>query len=293
MVSEARRPHVGLATCAEFADLHEDDRPLLELLRQRGVTARPAVWDDPALDWRSFDLVVVRSTWDYPPRLPELLAWAGSLTRVLNPLPMLAWNANKRYLRDLAAAGVPVVPTRFAGEADTFEPPAGRFVVKPAVSCSSKDTASYSPSQTDEARGHVRRLQREGRVAMVQPYLVEVEEQGEFCLVFLGGKYSHAVRRGAMLTHGRPTVGGLAPPEAVRPHEATPEQLTLAEGALRSVPGDASRLLYARVDLVPSREHGLMVLELELFEPSLFLAYGAGSSERLADLIASAATLSR
>ena len=38
----------------------------IEALAARGVDASPAVWDDDGVDWAHFDLVVVRSTWDYP-----------------------------------------------------------------------------------------------------------------------------------------------------------------------------------------------------------------------------------
>jgi hypothetical protein len=283
MSSEAGAPAVGLATCADYPTLDGDGRRLLRLLRDRGVPARPAVWDDPAVDWASFRLVVVRSTWDYPGKLRDFLAWAGRLPRVLNPCPVLRWNADKRYLADLAAAGLPVVPTRFLGPADAFEPPAGRFVVKPSVSCGCRDTARYGPGQAGEAREHVRRLHGQGRTAVVQPYLGGVEEHGEWGLVFLGGRYSHAVRRGALLAGGRP-----AGREDVRPHEATAGQRSLAERALAAVPG-GSPPLYGRVDLLPDGGHGLAVLEVEVLEPSLFLGHGVGCNERLADLIASAA----
>jgi glutathione synthase/RimK-type ligase-like ATP-grasp enzyme len=271
-------PAVALATCAAFPDLEADDRRLVGLLRERGVPAQPAVWDDPAVDWPSFRLVVVRSTWDYPSKPEQFLTWAARLPRVLNPSPVLRWNADKRYLLDLAAA-VPVVPTRFIGPGDAFELPAGPLVVKPAISCGGRDTARYNGGH--RAGEHIRRLQAEGRTAMLQPYLAEVEQQGEVDLVFLGGRYSHAVRRGALLAGGKKNTG-----EGVRPYEATAEQLALAEKALGLVPGDPS-LLYARVDLLPSAA-GPVLLELELLEPSLFLGYAAGSGERLADLIAAA-----
>ena len=106
---------IGVATAAEVADLDDEGRLFLSALRERGLTAEPAVWDAD-LDWSSYDVVVVRSTWDYAERLSEFLAWAdraGAETLLLNSADVLRWNTDKRYLADLATAGVPVVPTTF------------------------------------------------------------------------------------------------------------------------------------------------------------------------------------
>ena len=98
---------VALATCAEIPDLEPDDRLLLPALAAQGIEGVPAVWDDEAVEWGAFELVLVRSTWDYAERRDEFLAWAGSLALVENPVPLLEWNTDKRYLEQLAAAGVP------------------------------------------------------------------------------------------------------------------------------------------------------------------------------------------
>lgn len=103
---------VALVTCAEYDQLHEDDRTVIEPLARRGITAVPAVWDDPDVDWGRFDLSIIRSTWDYSSRRDAFLAWAASLPAVANPVDVLAWNTDKRYLADLADFGVPVVETR-------------------------------------------------------------------------------------------------------------------------------------------------------------------------------------
>jgi hypothetical protein len=106
-------PAVAIATCAAVAGVEMEDLLLIEALRRKGINAVHAIWNDPAVDWLSFSLVVIRSTWDYPDFHAEFLAWAGKLRRVLNPLPILRWNTDKRYLNDLGSAGLPVIPTRF------------------------------------------------------------------------------------------------------------------------------------------------------------------------------------
>ena len=97
---------VALATCRGFPALWDDDVPLRTGLERRGVEVAVPVWDDPEVDWGAFDLVVLRSTWDYSPRRDAFVAWAQSVPRLLNRADVVAWNTDKRYLRELAAAGV-------------------------------------------------------------------------------------------------------------------------------------------------------------------------------------------
>jgi glutathione synthase/RimK-type ligase-like ATP-grasp enzyme len=274
---------VALATCAEVAGGDEDTPALVEALASHGIEATPAVWDDVTTSWSSFELVVVRSTWDYAERRDAFLAWAAGLPRVLNELDVLRWNTDKRYLRELERAGVPVVPTRFLEPGERLEAPAGPFVVKPAVSAGSRHSARYEPGQSAEA--HVARLHAMGRTVMVQPYLEGVDAEGETALVYLGGRYSHAVRKAPLLRPGQPPGDDLYLEEHIEPPEPTPTQRALADGALRAAP--SKTLLLGRVDLVPGPD-GPLVLEVELTEPSLFLGYAPGATERFADAIADA-----
>jgi glutathione synthase/RimK-type ligase-like ATP-grasp enzyme len=286
--SEPPSAPVAIATCAEVVGRESDDLRVIEALRRRGAAAVHAVWDDPEVDWPSFALVVIRSTWDYPERRDEFLAWAKELRRVLNPWPILRWNTDKRYLDDLARAGLPVIPTRFLEPDDAFEPPPPPFVVKPAVSCAARETARYEGGDGAKDRSHVRRLQARGRTVMVQPYLSAIEAKGEVAVLFLGGSYSHSIRRSALLKHRGLREEGPAQSLHVRAHEAMPEELALSEQVMRHIPGGSSGLLYGRVDLVPGPEGKPLILEVELSEPSLFLDFSKGGDERLADCIVSA-----
>jgi glutathione synthase/RimK-type ligase-like ATP-grasp enzyme len=277
-----------IATCSNFAGVERDDLQVIESLRGNGIKAVQAVWDDPEVDWQSFALVVIRSTWDYPDRRDEFLAWAGRLRRVLNPWRILRWNTDKRYLDDLARVGLPVIPTRFLEPEDVFEPPSPPFVVKPTVSCGAKDTARYDAGDEAAARDHVLRLQARGRTVMVQPYLSDVETKGEVAVLNIGGVYSHSIRRDALLKRPGSAKEGAAISVNVWAYEATPEERFLAAQVLSQVPGNSSDLLYGRVDLIPGPNGDPMILEVELTEPSLFLDFSAGGVERLADGIASA-----
>ncbi len=270
---------VALATCAAVAGREKDDLQVIQTLRQRGVDAVHVCWDDPAVDWATFGLVVVRSTWDYARRRAQFLNWAEKLPRVLNSADLLRWNTDKHYLQELARAGLPVIPTSFLEPGDRWAPPTTPFVIKPAISCSAQDTASYRLDDWTAASLHVRRLHEEGRTAMLQPLLPEVGQEGEINLVFLAGTFSHAIRRWTVPRDKGSAQDGSLDIEA---HAATPAELALAEAALQAVPGGPAKLLYARVDLVSGLQGEWHILEVELTEPALFLQFSQDGADKLA-----------
>ncbi len=283
------RGRVALATCAALPDLDDEGAALLSALADERVAAVPAVWDDPAQDWSSYDLVVIRSTWDYAERRPEFLAWAASVPRLHNPAEVVRWNTDKHYLAELASAGVPVVATTFLEPGSpTALPAAGEYVVKPAVSAGARDTRRYAAADTALAEEHVAGLHRDGRTVMVQPYLPGVDVRGETALLYLGGVYSHSVRKAALLVGSDREVSGLYREESIS-RVADPAELAVAERVLAAVPGGADRLLYARVDLLPGPDDTPVLLELEVTEPSLFLLHHRGAVRRFAAAVAVAA----
>jgi hypothetical protein len=281
---------VALVTAASARHLDEDLPPLESALVDAGLAAAITIWDDPDVDWGAFDLVVVRSVWDYVPRREQFLAWAErveAVTRLANPVPVLRWSTDKRYLRDLQAAGVPVVPTVFLEPGDPVHvPPTTDVVVKPAISAGSADTDRYPPDRRDQAATHIRALLDSGRVVMLQPYLGGVDRQGETACVYFGGSYSHAFRKGAILQPGGMAfVEGLYAAEDISPRLATDEERRVADAALDAVPGGRAQLLYARVDLVPGPDGGPVVLELELAEPSVYVEQSPGAQARFASAV--------
>lgn len=280
---------VALVTAASARELDEDLPPLVAALTAADVSHEIVAWDDPRVDWSAFRLAVVRSTWDYVPRRDEFLAWAdrvSALTRLVNPAAILRWNTDKRYLREMSRQGVPVVETHWIEPGDAISIPyPGDFVVKPAVSAGAKDTARYRPGQEDAAAAHAARLQSAGRVVMVQPYLAGLEEAGETAAIFLGGVYSHAIRKGAILKSAVEVVGGLFAKEDIRAREIRPEERALADRVLAKVPDGADQLLYARVDMAPGPSGEPVLLEFEATEPSLFFAFSTGSADRMAQAI--------
>ena len=277
---------IALATCAALPDLDPDEQLLLEPLRALGVEAQAAVWTDAAIDWAAFDLVVIRSTWDYTERRDEFLAWTRRVANIVNPAAAVAWNTDKHYLSDLADAGVPVVPTTWLEPGAMVNLPAkGRHVLKPAVGAGSVNAAVFDLAITDEAslaRAHAERLLAAGQTVMVQPYLELIDRQGEAALMFADGEFSHSVTKGAMLARPTEMVEGLYKAEVITPRVATAAEMDVARAALAATPGGVDQLAYARVDLVPDANGEPIVIELELTEPSLFLGKAPGSAERIA-----------
>jgi glutathione synthase/RimK-type ligase-like ATP-grasp enzyme len=250
----------------------DPDLPIAErALLDAGYAVDLVRWDDD-VDWMSYDLAVVRSCWDYAWRLEEFLGWAASVPRLRNDFALLRWNIDKTYLRDLERAGLPVVPTVWDPARAEELPDAGEWVVKPSVSAGSRDTARWPDPAA--ALAHVAELTGRGRTAMVQPYLDSVDDAGETAMLFLGGRFSHAVRKGPLLARGegirqdRDSRGDLRPVLPTPAQRATAQSVFATVGDL--VPGTAVPL-YARIDLVDDADGNPVVLELELTEPSLFL----------------------
>lgn len=287
---------VALVTARVARELDEDLLPLQTALRSVGIEAPIVDWDDEAVQWNQFDLALLRSTWDYVPRMQEFLAWiarAAQLTRLVNPPNLVRWNLDKHYLTDLHAAGVPVVPTWFVepGEAalpvieKTLAGVAAEFVVKPAVGAGSRDAQRYSRMDVGSMTAHAERLLDAGRAVLLQPYLDRVDERGETALIFFAGKFSHAIRKGPLLQRGGQASTELFAAEQITPRIPDAAEHAVAEQTIAAIRSGVP--LYARIDLVHDASGSPCVLELELVEPSLFFAHAPGSAERFAAAIQS------
>jgi hypothetical protein len=297
-------PRIALVTYDPRPEPSRDrDLPvLLAALRAAGAEADAVFWDDAGVDWAAHDLALIRSTWDYSWRAGEFVAWAercGKVTRLANPAEVVRWNADKRYLGDLAEAGVPVVPTRYLAPGDAPDlPDDHEYVVKPTSGAGARYAARYTPDDHDTAVRHLARMHEEGLTAMVQPYLTGIDVSGERALQFFGGRFLHASRKGAVLAPGTAYDDDKVAHPGLEPWTPTSAELAVAERALAAVP-DGPELLYARVDLVDGadgadREGGEpWVMELELVEPNLFLDLHAGSVAVVREAILAAATAGR
>ena len=289
-------PLVALVSARAAQHLDEDLPPLQSALRDAAVDVQVVNWDDDGVNWSAFDLALLRSTWDYSTRLVEFLAWAERVsqsTTLCNALPVVRWNLDKHYLAQLAQCGVATVPSEFVEPAEDAAAALAGFlaihsatteiVVKPAIGSGSREAERHLRTDQDATLAHMQRLLVAGQSVMLQPYLDRVDVLGETALIFFDGKYSHSIRKGALLQRGAPSTRALFAPEKITARTPAPDELRLAGEALRALP--FGQPLYARVDLIRDALGAPCVLELELAEPSLFFAHAPGAAERFSSAI--------
>ncbi len=285
---------LALAGCRSSAEARAnelypdpDAAPLQEALRSLGVTSELVAWDDPDVGWGSYSQVVISSTWDGVDHPGPYLAWArrvAAVSHLVNPLPVIEWDFDKVHHKELAAAGVPIVPTIWVDPASRWAPPTeADFVVKPSVSAGGRDTAHYRAGDP-RALEHVRRLQALGRTVMVQDYVSRVDDEGETDLVFFDRVFSHAVAKRFVLKRGEGVIDRpwerMSWAGLVRP---SPAQLAVAAQTLAFVVDQLGyQLPYARIDLVAGPEGDPLVLEVELIDPYLSLDIEPLAAERFA-----------
>jgi glutathione synthase/RimK-type ligase-like ATP-grasp enzyme len=284
---------IAVATSAESPGINPDDELLVRYLAEAGVEAQPVLWNDGAADWSAFDAVLIRTTWDYHEQYARFLGWLTHLDQLgvptINPNPMLRWNSDKRYLLELPPLGISIIPTQIAPAGElraVLAPMRGRaVVVKPTVSGSAWNTVR-GLAGADELERAVARLPQHLEY-LVQPFVPEVAQEGEWSLLFFGGAYSHAVCKRPKDDDYRVqrefggSVDLIAPP---------PEALAAASHALAAVAAmserrDFGRISYARIDGVRSGGK-FLIMEIELIEPFLFLGDVPEASRSFAAVIA-------
>ncbi len=280
---------IALATYERAPGLAPDDRLLIPALERLGIRAEPSVWSDRSIRWRDFAAVIIRSCWDYHVRFGEFEAWLDALQAdavpLWNPDPLVRWNADKRYLLDLAGRGVATIPTMIAlrGHAGAVESLAAaegwtRFVIKPAISASGYETFALRMPLDDASRATVARVASLGAV-LVQPFADEIARAGELSFTFFDGAYSHATVKRARPGEFRVQTehGGTVDSIVAAP--------ALIEQAAAVVASLDVRPLYARVDGI-TRGDAFLLMELELIEPNVFMSYDENAAGRFARAIA-------
>lgn len=297
----SRPPYIALVSTREALDRDDDLAPLQAALRAAGAAVAIACWDDAQTDWARFDAALIRSTWDYTWRLDEYLRWIGhaaACTRLFNPPALLRWNTDKRYLGEMAQAGVAIVPTHFVAADAAIEPaldaalaawPHADLVIKPSVSAGSRDTMRHSAAAHAAMRAHLAAIHAQGKRALIQPYLARVDSAGETALLFFDGVFSHAIRKGPLLAANAAATRALFAPEHIQPRTPQADELALAQRVLAALPAPFNSApgapLYARVDLLRDDAGAPCLIELELVEPSLFLDFAPGAAARLAQTL--------
>ncbi len=251
-----------IATCMTLPEVDVDEEPLGKALTSAGIDAELVAWDDPNADWDAPIPTILRSTWNYALSIDAFLEWVARVSSVAplwNPPDVVRGNVYKRYLLELAARGVDVIPTQLARRGEAIQIDAPRIVIKPEVGAGSLDTRVFERGDPD-AVVHLAMLTARG-AALVQPYVTSVEDYGERSLIWIDGSLTHAIRKSPRFSGDEERVDG--------PFPIADDERAVAEAAL--VPY-VDRILYGRVDVARDDAGKPMVMELELVEPSLFFA---------------------
>ncbi|WP_207432738.1 ATP-grasp domain-containing protein [Sabulibacter ruber] len=251
-----------------------EDGLLTDFLTSKGLDITPEVWDNPAVNWQQYDLAIFKSPWDYFDKFPQFSAWLDRMetlgVRTLNPLATVRWNADKHYLLDVAKAGLPTVPTALLKRGvevqleqyfDLFQ--TSKLIIKPSVSGGAKNTFIVPQEEVEQVVPKLQELLADEDF-LAQPFMPQIQEEGEWSFLFFNGKYSHCLLKSAKSGDFRVQhfFGG-----TIHPQEAPAHLLPQAQ---KLVDTFAQGCLYARVDGVAVGEE-LQLMELELIEPFLFL----------------------
>ena len=289
MTTTGARPRIALVTCDAHPLLYADEQLLPARFAAAGIDATPQSWSDPAVAWSEFDRVVLRSMWDYFERIDEFTVWIDRLAErripVCNPASLVRWNLDKRYLADLAARGVRIVPTHFVAPGDRLDlgvlvRGAGwpEAILKPAVSGGAYRTHRFTAANAPSLQGELDAILRKCG-ALVQPFLPEIAAEGEWSLLFFGGAFSHAVIK-------TPAPGDFRVQSQFggdyRAAEPPPSLLAAATAIVAALPSPA---VYARIDGV-RRDDAFLLMEVEAIEPYLFLPHSPNAIDRYVAAVA-------
>jgi glutathione synthase/RimK-type ligase-like ATP-grasp enzyme len=295
----ARAVTIAFATTTtDVVQEYDFDRALHdEAFASAGLSLDHCVWWDPDVSWEAYDLVVIRSPWDYVERLAEFRHWlrtVDAMGTLRNPAAVVEWNLDKRYLSELADQGVPVIPTQFVSTteaaATALSSHGGEVVVKPVVSAGSRKTGRFE-ADDPSALALADDILAGGLAAMIQPCVASVATSGEISAILFNGAISHAIRKGPILSLGGGFLGGRYA-EETSPASLSGRQREVVGAAAAAVGrlaaerfATTSPLLYARIDLVTLDDGSDVVLEVELAEPTFFLASDPDAAGRFVSAV--------
>lgn len=269
---------VALVTCKEEPKMSFGEKLLHDELVKGGYFVEDTPWDDETIDWRAFDIVILRAAWNYHTNIKKFKVWLEDLKKknvnFWNPIDTILWNTDKHYLKELEAKGIPIIPTYIIernklldldeciGKLDSDQ-----IIVKPCVGASAYGVGKFEKEKLDEIKSYVDTLLKDGDV-MIQKFMPQIQTYGEYSFVFFNKKYSHTVLKKPSVTDFRtqPHWGGTE--DVVYPSESL---ITQAKKIVDSVD---SKLLYTRVDGV-DEDGTLRLMELELAEPYLFFEHSS------------------
>jgi glutathione synthase/RimK-type ligase-like ATP-grasp enzyme len=253
---------------------NDEDSELLFFLQQKGLQIDAVIWNDDTINWKNYDIILIKSPWDYHEKILSFYSWLENIKslgiRMLNPIDIIKWNSNKRYLDDIFKAGLPVIPSIYLDKGTQIPTDNSLFsqlntdkiVVKPCISAGANNTIIVDEVTIVQQSDAINLLLSEDEY-IVQPFVKEISE-GEWSFIFFNRQYSHCAlkvpKQGDFRVqhhHG----GSILYPDP------KPQHIQQAEKYVQKF---AKGTLYARVDAVVI-DDTLFLMEIELIEPYLFL----------------------
>jgi len=267
----------------DSATVESEDDKLLNFLKQKGLNIEKVIWNDPAINWQDYSLAILKSPWDYFDLISDFYQWLDQLehlkVELLNPIEVVKWNSNKLYLQEIEAAGLKITPSTFIRKQESVnlneffgKYGVDKLIVKPCISGGAKNTFKVTADNVSEVNQKLNNLLQEEDF-IVQPFLPEILENGEWSFIFFNSVYSHSLVKQAKPGDFRvqPAHGG-----SVHPQNPSEEQINMAQQYIDLF---AKNCLYARVDGTFVNGEFLL-MELELIEPFLFLNTDPQNYER-------------
>ena len=265
---------VALLSTDNLENFFTYDKLLIEPMKKIGWIAEEISWRNENVNWNDYDTVIVRSTWDYQndsEKFINVLEKINGVSRLENDLDLMKWNMNKNYLFDLEQKGVKIVETIWEKNFNTnlaheyFEKlDMDEIIIKPNISANADNTFRLTRDKLNKNLGQLEKIFA-AREFMVQPFLKNIIDEGEYSLFFFNGKFSHSVVK-------KPKENDFRVQEEhggnIQPFKVSFELILIAENIIRKL---STIPLYGRVDLVRTKKNDFALIELELIEPSLYL----------------------
>jgi glutathione synthase/RimK-type ligase-like ATP-grasp enzyme len=262
-----------------------DDELAIEPLAALGWQAELISWRQTAVPWSRFDVVIIRTTWDYQNDAQAYLSVLEAInhdSHLENSLSLVRWNMHKRYLSDLEQRGIGIVPTVWGQNLDYkglralfAEHQVAELVIKPAIGANADDTFRLAQTADMAAFAEVEAVFG-SKAFMAQPFMRGIVKEGEFSLFFFGGEYSHAILKSPKSEDFRVQEEHGGQIQAIDAEALLVYRARTAVEVIKPAP------LYARVDLVRTESGDFVVMELELIEPSLYLRMDRDAPVRFA-----------
>lgn len=278
---------IAVLTCEKFKRVptHVDNHELIPAFAKYDLIYEEVVWDDPTVDWSQYDAILIRATWDYIDKYPQFIETMEHISNLgipfFNTFETIKWNSTKQYLPELSQKGITIFPTLIVSRNDFPQIQdmiqqqfgAQELVIKPAISGGAHRTFK---TQLDAIQALYEQNYASEEDVLIQPFIAEVANEGEWSLMFFNGAFSHAVL-------STPKSGDF---RVQRMHGGTvqlvspaPEMILEGQKVLKAIPTEVP--LYARVDFI-RKDRKYYLMEIELIEPALFMKFDPLAADRFA-----------